>query len=105
MIIESECRSVDSGDSSHITLDLIAILSSQRESHAGFEEAKESPRNRDSPVGKADPTKDPEFQKVVRHFVTTPPKPHKDMKLGKRKPAASAEASPPKKLGRPKKES
>ena len=24
-----------------------------------------------------DPTKDPEFQKVVRHFLSTPPKPHK----------------------------
>jgi hypothetical protein len=24
-----------------------------------------------------DPTKDPEFQKVVRHFLTTAPKPHK----------------------------
>jgi hypothetical protein len=27
-------------------------------------------------MGKIDPTKDPEFQKVIRHFVTTPPKPH-----------------------------
>lgn len=26
---------------------------------------------------KEDPTKDPEFQKVVRHFLSTPPKPHK----------------------------
>jgi len=26
-----------------------------------------------------DPTKDPEFQKVVRHFLTTPPKPHKSI--------------------------
>jgi hypothetical protein len=26
---------------------------------------------------KSDPTKDPEFQKVVRHFLSTPPKPHK----------------------------
>jgi hypothetical protein len=24
---------------------------------------------------KSDPTKDPEFQKVVRHFLTTPPQP------------------------------
>jgi hypothetical protein len=24
-----------------------------------------------------DPTQDPEFQKVLRHFVTTPPQPHK----------------------------
>jgi hypothetical protein len=28
-------------------------------------------------MGKIDPTKDPEFQKVVRHFLTTPHKPHK----------------------------
>jgi hypothetical protein len=35
-------------------------------------------------VGKSDPTKDPEFQKVVRHFVTTPPKPHSEMKVNKK---------------------
>jgi hypothetical protein len=29
---------------------------------------------------KSDPTKDPEFQKVVRHFVTTPHKPHEPLK-------------------------
>jgi hypothetical protein len=28
---------------------------------------------------KSDPTKDPEFQKVIRHFVTTPPKTHEEM--------------------------
>jgi len=27
-----------------------------------------------------DPTKDPEFQKVVRRFLKTPPKPHKPKK-------------------------
>lgn len=26
---------------------------------------------------KSDPTKDPKFQGVVRHFLETPPKPHK----------------------------
>jgi hypothetical protein len=35
-------------------------------------------------VKNSDPTKDPEFQKVVRHFLTTPPQPHKP--LGKKKP-------------------
>jgi hypothetical protein len=50
--------------------------------------------------GKPDPTKDPEFQKVVRHILSTPPKPHSEMKLGKRK----AKASQPKKRGRLKKE-
>jgi hypothetical protein len=42
---------------------------------------------------KSDPTKDPEFQKVIRHFVTTPPKPHSAMKVGKRKTKASTKAS------------
>jgi hypothetical protein len=39
---------------------------------------------------KNDPTKDPEFQKVIRHFVTTPPQPHSEMKIGKRKTEANA---------------
>jgi hypothetical protein len=28
---------------------------------------------------KSDPTKDPEFQKVIRHFVTTPHQPHEPL--------------------------
>ncbi len=28
----------------------------------------------------SDPTKEPEFQKVLRHFVTTPHKPHEPLK-------------------------
>jgi hypothetical protein len=44
-------------------------------------------------TNKPDPTKDPEFQKVVRHFVTTPPKHHSEMRLGKRKQKASPKAS------------
>jgi len=28
-------------------------------------------------MAKPDPTKDPEFQKVVRHFLNTPPQTHK----------------------------
>jgi hypothetical protein len=37
-------------------------------------------------MAKSDPTKDPEFQKVVRHFLNTPPQPHKAVgkKLKKR---------------------
>jgi hypothetical protein len=33
----------------------------------------------------SDPTKDPEFQKVIRHFVTTPHKPHEPLGGDKRK--------------------
>jgi len=33
---------------------------------------------------KSDPTKDPEFQRVLSNLLKAPPKPHKDMKLGKR---------------------
>jgi len=50
---------------------------------------------------KTDSIKDPEFQKVIRHFVTTPPKRHSEMKVGKRKAEAAAKASPLKKRGRP----
>jgi hypothetical protein len=46
---------------------------------------------------KTDPTRDPEFQKVIRHFVTTPPKPHSEMKLGKRKAKPRTKANWPKK--------
>jgi hypothetical protein len=35
--------------------------------------------------------------------LSTPPKPHSAMKIGKRKPKASQKASPPKKRGRPSK--
>jgi hypothetical protein len=52
---------------------------------------------------KPDPTKDPEFQKVVRHLLNTPPKHHSEMKIGKRKAKASQKASPPEKRERPKK--
>jgi hypothetical protein len=33
-------------------------------------------------MAKPDPTKDPEFQKVVQTFLRTPPKPHKKAKGG-----------------------
>jgi len=36
-------------------------------------------------MAKPDPTKDPEFQKVVRHFLTTPPRPHKPAKKARQK--------------------
>jgi hypothetical protein len=34
-------------------------------------------------MAKTDPTNDPEFQKVVKHFLTTPPKRHEESKIGK----------------------
>jgi hypothetical protein len=36
-----------------------------------------------------DPIKDPEFQKVIRHFVTTAPKSHDEIR-GKKKPKAKS---------------
>jgi hypothetical protein len=48
---------------------------------------------------KSDATKDPEFQKVVRHFVTTPHKSHKP--LGECKGGAGAKAGQPKKRRAP----
>ncbi|GEM_PF-4891286 len=32
-----------------------------------------------------DPTKAKKFQETLRNLLSAPPKPHKDMKLGKRK--------------------
>jgi hypothetical protein len=32
-----------------------------------------------------DPTKEPEFQGVLKNLLSTPPKPHSEMKLGKLK--------------------
>jgi hypothetical protein len=40
---------------------------------------------------------------VIKHMLSTPPKPHSEMKIGKRKAKASPKASP-KKRGRPTKE-
>jgi hypothetical protein len=43
----------------------------------------------------SDPTKDAEFQNVVRHFLSTPPQPHKPLgkrTKKKRKRAASAKS-------------
>lgn len=40
-----------------------------------------------------DPTKDPEFQKVVRAFLTTPPKRHEDEKVGKKASAGKGRST------------
>jgi hypothetical protein len=47
-------------------------------------------------ANKSDPTKDPEFQKVVRHFLTTPPKPHKPLGTKAKKPRTRAASAKPK---------
>jgi hypothetical protein len=39
-----------------------------------------------------DPTKDPEFKRVLGNLLKAPPKPHADMKVGKR--IAKKKASP-----------
>jgi hypothetical protein len=49
---------------------------------------------------KPDPAKDPEFQKVIRHFVTTPPKPDSELKIGKRK-TVGAESGMKRRVTRP----
>jgi hypothetical protein len=35
-------------------------------------------------TAKSDPTKDPEFKRVLGNLLKAPPKPHSEMKLGKR---------------------
>jgi hypothetical protein len=48
-------------------------------------------------MAKSDPTKDPEFQKVVRHFLSTAPQPHKPLgKTIKKKRAKRAVSAKPK---------
>ena len=36
-------------------------------------------------MAKPDPTKDPEFKRVLGNLLNAPPKPHSEMKVGKRK--------------------
>jgi hypothetical protein len=48
-------------------------------------------------TNKSDPTKDPEFQRVVQHFLNTPPQPHKPLgKKVKKKLAKRAASAKPK---------
>jgi len=44
-----------------------------------------------------DATKTPEFQRVIRHFVTTPHKPHESLKKASDKAAPSKRKEPSKK--------
>jgi hypothetical protein len=45
-------------------------------------------------MAKSDPTKDPEFKRVLGNLLSAPPKPHSEMKLGKprSKPSKSPKA-------------
>jgi hypothetical protein len=36
-------------------------------------------------MAKKDPTKDPEFKRVLGNLLNAPPKPHSEMKVGKSK--------------------
>jgi hypothetical protein len=40
-------------------------------------------------MAKSDPTKDPEFKRVLGNLLSAPPKPHSEMKLGKPKSKAA----------------
>jgi hypothetical protein len=44
-------------------------------------------------MAKPDPTKDPEFQRVLGNLLKAPPKRHAEMKVGKRKPKSKAESA------------
>lgn len=46
-------------------------------------------------MAKTDPTKDPEFKRVLANLLSAPPKPHSEMKLGKPK-AKQRKAKAPK---------
>ncbi len=39
-------------------------------------------------MAKKDPVKDPAFQKTLKNLLSAPPKPHSEMKVGKKKVAA-----------------
>jgi len=41
-------------------------------------------------MAKSDPTKDPEFKRVLGNLLSAPPKPHSEMKLGKKKAKKTA---------------
>jgi hypothetical protein len=53
-------------------------------------------------MAKSDPTKDPEFKRVLGNLLSAPPKPHSEMKLGQatvkkaKSPAECGERAKPK---------
>lgn len=42
----------------------------------------------------SDPTADPAFRRLVQHFLSTPPKPHEKLKIGKPRPSADEKPLP-----------
>jgi hypothetical protein len=46
-------------------------------------------------VGKSDPTKDPAFQKTLKNLLSMKPKPHSEMKVGKKAKAKKAKRAKP----------
>jgi hypothetical protein len=44
---------------------------------------------------KPNPTKDPEFQKTLKNLLSMKPKPHSEMKLGKKKKRAAKKSKKP----------
>ncbi len=47
-----------------------------------------------SAMAKSDPTKDPEFKRVLGNLLSAPPKLHSEMKLGKKRGRAEAKPRP-----------
>jgi hypothetical protein len=45
-------------------------------------------------MGKSDPTKEPEFKRVLGNLLNAPPKPHSEMKVGAKRRAKKK--APPK---------
>jgi hypothetical protein len=45
-------------------------------------------------MAKSDPVKEPEFRRVLGNLLKAPPKPHADMKLGKRSGKKNAGTRP-----------
>lgn len=45
-------------------------------------------------MAKSDPTKDPEFKRVLGNLLKAPPKPHSEMKIGKKPPKAKRALKP-----------
>jgi hypothetical protein len=52
-------------------------------------------------MAKTDPTKDPEFKRVLGNLLKAPPKPQSEMKLGKSRSKASIVPKPRRRKAKP----